>query len=393
HLRSSLAWGSLAILAIASLLLVRLGSEPGHFTAAEIAARHLSSSLGAIFNDPLNAPFSLPQHFLVAISPHSLFLSRLPAAFYGGLTLLILYAILRFWQGRLVATLETVLLATSSWFLHITETGTSEVLLFGIVPLVGCALLLKHTLRRSLAFALGLVVVASLLYVPGMIWLIWLGVIWRAQSIVRNLKHIDRRLIVAGIIIFLIVIAPLIRACYYQPSLILDVFGLPAKLPSAITVIHNAANIPLQLFIRTPTSNPFTWVGRLPALDIFTDVMFVLGLYLIWKHRELDRSKLVGGSILGAAALIILGDPVGFTSLLPLVYLVVAGGIGYMSDRWLRVFPNNPLARTAGISLLTVAVIVSANFQLKRYFVALPYALRLPPTIQQEPQVSATIKS
>lgn len=378
---------------IAVLLLARLAKEPNYFTAGEVAARHISHSLSAILHNPINAPFSLLQHFLVNLAPQSLFVSRLPAALFGGLTLLIMYAILRFWQGRLVATMGTLLLATSSWFLHIAERGTPGVLLFGIVALIGCALLFKHSLRRSPIYLLGAVVAASLLYVPGLIWLIGLGLIWQAKSLARNLKHVKRQFIMVGVIIFLILIAPLVWACANQPDLILQVFGLPSNLPAAGTAVHNLVNIPLELFIRMPASNPLTWVGHLPVLDIFTDAMFALGAYLIWKQRELDRSKLVAASTLGATILIILGGAVTITALLPLVYLVVAGGIGYMAERWLRVFPNNPLARMAGLSLLILAVIISLNFQVNRYFIALPRTLNQKPIIkQQQPQVSATIK-
>jgi hypothetical protein len=142
-----------------------------------------------------------------------------------------------------------------------------------------------------------------------------------------------------------------------------------------------------------PAGNPLIWAGQLPVLDVFTDAMLALGLYLIWKHRDLDRSKLVFISLIGGIILITLGGPVNLTILVPPIYMVVTGGIGYLSDHWLKVFPSNPLARVTGMTILVLAVLVSMNFQFRRYFVALPHALSSNQTVvKQQSQVSATIK-
>jgi hypothetical protein len=56
--------------------------------------------------------------------------------------------------------------------------------------------------------------------------------------------------------------------------------------------------------------------------------------------------------------------------MLPFVYLIVAAGIGFMLQQWFRVFPRNPIARTLGASLITIAVISSSGYNLTHYFIA-----------------------
>jgi len=57
---------------------------------------------------------------------------------------------------------------------------------------------------------------------------------------------------------------------------------------------------------------------------------------------------------------------------IPIVFIVVALGLVYLLDTWFAVFPNNPVARTVGMTMLSLAVIFACAYQLRRYFVAWP---------------------
>src|SRR5690606_12968540 len=100
--------------------------------------------------------------------------------------------------------------------------------------------------------------------------------------------------------------------------------------------------------------------------------LFPLGLYYYFKFRSLARAKLLGACFVIAGILLAVEGPVTTALLLPLVYIVVAGGIALLLGQWLTIFPRNPFARSLGIILLTAAVTMSCVYSLRAYFIAWP---------------------
>ncbi len=79
--------------------------------------------------------------------------------------------------------------------------------------------------------------------------------------------------------------------------------------------------------------------------------------------------------------LIGLGQVATLGLLIPVLYIVMANGIAYMLQSWFTVFPRNPVARTLGVVLLTIVVVVSCSYQLQRYFIAWPAAEATKPAL------------
>ncbi|HUD10409.1 MAG TPA: hypothetical protein VMR28_01925 [Candidatus Saccharimonadales bacterium] len=361
------------VVVLSVLLLAHLGTQPAALSASEVAARTASRSLHTIWSHPINAPFTILQHFAIHFRPVSIRASRLVAALYGGIALILLFIVLRFWHGNFAAGAGTAMCATSAWFLGTARLGTPNVLLLSILALMTGGLWMKHTLHRNFVLLVGVIIVGAVLYVPGIVWFILAALIWQRQTIFHELKHITIVLKSMAGALLVVLLIPLGWAIFKQPSLGREILGLPAAWPGLMGLVRNLYHIPLTLFAWAP-ANPTHWLGHLPLLDVFEDAMFVFGLYSFWVGRKLGRSKYLLGTVIVGIILIVIGGAVTITILLPAVYITIAVGVLYIWELWLSVFPHNPVARSVGMTIVILAVIVSCNYQLRRYFIAWPYA-------------------
>jgi hypothetical protein len=59
---------------------------------------------------------------------------------------------------------------------------------------------------------------------------------------------------------------------------------------------------------------------------------------------------------------------------LPLLYLVLGGGFAYLLHQWKKVFPRNPIAEAAALSLLGLLMLCMIAFHTQRFFIAWRYS-------------------
>ncbi|HMH31117.1 MAG TPA: hypothetical protein VK534_01420, partial [Methylomirabilota bacterium] len=148
--------------------------------------------------------------------------------------------------------------------------------------------------------------------------------------------------------------------------------GLPAQFPGLTTLAKQFVAVPVHLFIRGP-QYPELWLGRAPVLDVFTLVACLVGIYFYATKWKSMRSRSLGVMFAISLILVGLGGAVGLSIVVPLLYVGVATGIAYLLHDWLKVFPNNPLARGLGIAIIAVAVSLSCVYNLRAYFIAWPH--------------------
>jgi 4-amino-4-deoxy-L-arabinose transferase-like glycosyltransferase len=356
--------------ALGSLLYIRLGSLVPGYSGNEANAYEASLSLQHIFDNPLNAPFSLVVHGLAYLSDHSFLLTRIAATLFGLLALVLFCWLVQRWYGMRTAVLGTILFGTSAWFLHTARLGTPDVLLFLLLALVACGVWLKRT-NNPFVLILCFVLAGIAVYIPGFIWLVAFVAFWEWKQIDFLFK---RHLWAVGLgtLLFMALLAPLAWAVYRAPEQAKALAGLPSEgWPDVLNVLQNFIEIPFALFVRTP-ADPETWLGNLPVLGAFAAAMLVLGAYLYLRHAGLSRAKVFVPVLLAGWVLASLGGQVSLSMIVPFVYIIVATGVGFMLDTWLHVFPRNPIAKYIGVGLIGVAIIAACSFQLRHYFVAWP---------------------
>jgi uncharacterized membrane protein YoaT (DUF817 family) len=86
------------------------------------------------------------------------------------------------------------------------------------------------------------------------------------------------------------------------------------------------------------------------------------------------RSQAVFVFIAVASILIALNGASALSYVVPIAYLLATTGIAYVIHEWLQVFPHNPLARIAGVSIVFALTGLVIYYNLTNYFVAWRYS-------------------
>jgi len=362
------------ILVVGWLLLFRLGSLTGNLSSSELQRQAFDSSWHHLATNPLFAPYTVLQWLYLTLFGHGVLVTRLASVTFGVLSLVAFTYILRRWYGVRTAAFGSVVFVFSTWLLHAGRLGTVDaVYLWAILALLATHIAWERREQSPVAAFLSLALLAVLLYVPGMVWLELLLLGIAPRHLVAGWQSLKAWWLRALLVLMLaIIVAPLVAACIAQPSLAQLWLGLPTSYGTPAAMLHRLLNS-LSYFIWKGPANPAAWLDHLPVLNAFGVIMAVAGVLFYGKHFAAPRTRLLLGMFIVGAIFFALGGPVSFGILVPIVYLVVAGGIGFVLHEWLRVFPHNPLARGIGFGLIGLAIILSCAYNLRAYFVAWPH--------------------
>ena len=372
------------------LLWFKLGSLTGGISSSEATAQsHLALrdiSFKSILDNPLFLPYSLVLYALQAVGLHGPTALRGVSALIGSLSAVAFYLLIRKWHSPRLAIFGTLLFATSSWFLHLARYGSTDILYVGIIPVLLTGVWLQQSKYRRTMLAFVLVASTLYIYVPGMIWFIIITGIWQVKRLINEMKRVNwwYNVIIAAVGILLLF--PLFWSLFNEPDLLLPLLGLPAGIPVLPDVLHNAVRIPLQIFVKGP-DNPAIWLPGTSYLDIFTSIMLIIGIYWSIFRFRLDRVRITFGVLLLGSLLIIIGGPVPLAILLAPLYIVITAGMTFMLQQWYTVFPRNPIARTTGTLLLTLAVLVTVFYHINHYFIAWPNTPSVRETFSNKPLI------
>jgi hypothetical protein len=273
-----------------------------------------------------------------------------------------------------MAILGVALFGTSSWLLHIGRIATFDIsFLWAGVTLLALHLLFHAHYENILVRFAWLVGMLVLLFVPGMIWLVIANVILQRDDLLDSWNEIsslwEKILQPLLIVITVGVIGYLV---YRQPHIGLDWLGAPHAWSDWQSMLKRLGNDIAYFTVRGPY-DPTIWLGRLPILDAFTNVMLVAGGVFYARHLRSFRTILIS-VLLGIEALLIaVSSDIPISLMVPLVYAIIVGGMAYILHYWLRVFPRNPLARGLGVGLISLLVVASCAYNLRSYFIAWPH--------------------
>lgn len=280
--------------------------------------------------------------------------------------------LIRLWHGRRTAVLTTTMFAASAWTLHVSRLASLDVLYLWTLPtlLFSHFLLRKHFQRPSVWIG-AMLTWGMLLYVPGMVWFVAVDIVLQRKFIVagwREAKRWWRRL---AYLLAAVIWLPLLAIDLRRSGELMSWLGLPAHLEAGKALAKQFVAVPVHLFIRGP-QYPDLWLGRAPILDVFALVACILGIYFYVTHLKAARSRYLLVLAVGGWTLIGLGG-VPLSLLVPLLYMAAATGIAYLLREWLKMFPNNPLARGLGIGMVVFAVALSCLYNYRAYFIAWPH--------------------
>jgi len=384
---SRLQLGVAAGLFVAAVLYIfRLGSAPAHMSQGEFATYHNNFHLHQILRNPLNAPYKLIDYAMLHIFGHTVAAARLTSVVFALIAVVLFFNIMLRWHGKRTAWLATFLFATSGWLLHVGRLGTGAVT-WVVLPLA--LILLGSWLSRTEKSGWAMIILALsfgiILFVPAAIWFVVVYALLLRQDIGEHMKESEHAQRIIAAIIFLVLVGALAFSLYSSPDLVRPWLGLPHMMPHLVNGVHVwISSLLLYLFARGPYS-PEIWLGHAPILDVFVTAMFLLGAYFYITHfRNLRAFTLATFTIIGSV-LTALNGALAMSFLVPLAYLIAATGLTYLLREWMTVFPRNPVARTVGVALVTLAVASTAAYHLTSYFVAWQHNPATVRTFQRKP--------
>jgi len=354
-----------------------LGYKLGSLTSGLASSETAMPTTHSLAHQLLQNPQYLPEQIIrlaISFSPyHGYTVSRLPSVLLGILLLILFVYVVRMWYGPRTAWFGAFLLVASPWYLHIARSATNDIL----YPLALLALLV-YTIEvqephKRWFFLLTPVLFSLIIYIPGMVWLLLLSVLWYRGDFKAMWESASYALRTQWLLLWPVCLSLLGYALWHKPKLALDFAGLPQAVPHPLIALQHFGALWVHIFARGP-QNPTVGLGNLPLLNVFATAMFVVGAYFYIVHWRSNRSKLLLAITTVSTLLIAVGNKVQPSILLPIIYAIVAGGLGYLIHDWFKTFPRNPFARALGYILVTAVLVFSTIYNLRQYFVAWPHA-------------------
>jgi len=370
-------WSSIAgcVAIVGFLLLYKLSTLVLGLSQTEQSTLAFSGSWHHWAHNPLYAPHAILQWTLQAVTGHhGALVGRLPSVFFGSISVMLFAYILRRWYGVRTATFGTIMFACSAWLLHSSRFAGPDVLyIWSVLMLLALHIAWERHKHQALMPFVAALACAAILYVPGMLWILGASFILLPHHFSESWTTLSRwwqRALWIGA--FLILMAPLLAAIVSEPGIGKTWLGLPATFGNPGQVPHRLAES-ITFFVWRGPLRPDMWLDRLPLLNAFATAMAVLGTLFYARHITAPRTRLLATFFILGAIFFALGGPVPIDVLVPIVYIVISGGVGYLLHEWLHVFPRNPLARTTGYVLMSLIILLSCVYNLRTYFVAWPH--------------------
>lgn len=355
------------------LLFRQLGSLPAAYSHTEVVSRSHASSLREIFNNPVEAPYELLVWAGLKLGHHSLYVTRIAAASLAIGIAILFYWVALHWYSRRVALLGTVAFVTSGAYLHFGRFGSGMILQMAPLVLISSVILFRRTTHERLVAYILTPLLVACLYIPGMFWFELIGFVLLRKRIRTLLQKLGPLHTVLVAVLGLVLLAPLVWASVKDTNVILQVLALPSAIPSVQDIWQQLRELGSALFYRGHYS-PEYWLYGAPLFNIIEIVLLLAGAYIIVQKPRLRGNYYILGTLATGIVLILLGGGASIAMLIPLLYLVITGGIYYLLDQWLVVFPRNPLARGFGVVIMCMVIGFSAYYHLHAYYVAWPKA-------------------
>lgn len=367
------------------LFCYKIGTLLPGMSAVEQKLPPFKDSLQALWEQPLELPSTLAKLLVAAVLPTGgITASRLPSVALGLLLVGLMYWLFYKWYGQRLAFFGTILLITAPWLLHVSRLATNDILYPLAMATTLILFALWHQKERSVKLLyLYCVVLSLLLYIPGGIWLVGCLKLAERKNMLETIKA-NRVHGYIAVLISLILLVPLGHALIADWHLYRALLGLPAVWPQAIDYLEQFVNVWRYIFIGGYVQPAFN-LGGLPIVNVFIDLAFLVGLYLYAQHPKARRTRFLLALWLVGTILAAFNGPVSIMILLPIVFTLAAGGIGYLLHLWLRVFPRNPIARSFGIFLVGLVISFAVLYNVRNYYIAWPNYQATRDTFQQQP--------
>jgi len=360
---------SLVVLIFIALLIVAGTHVPGGLSESErtqfveTAAMDLQNA--NTFAIP-NMPFFVMQRLSLETFGPTEFAFKLPAlvaAFFAGIGAVFL---LRRWFRPNIAVLATIIMITTGQFLYIAQAGTGTItyILWSVWLLLAATMITTSPHHKRLWKLLFFIIMPLSLYTPLSIYLV--VAILSAGLLHPHVRYVLKQMPPIHLLLLfsisLSIAAPLIYLLFINPSLMLNLLGIPAVWPTDIWI--NLQILSQQyLNFMTPESGTL----MTPVLGLGSIALILLGIWQQFTIRYTARSYTLVAWILLLIPILVINPEFSSVAFVPLL-LLLASGLSFLLRFWYDMFPRNPYARFVGIVPLSILVAGLVLTGLSRYF-------------------------
>jgi len=359
---------------LAYLLVHHLASiTGGNYAPNEVQSLAGHPSWHSIWNNPLSAPyFALLR--LVHYGSTTPFYNRLAGATLGIVAISFIYFVLLRWVGWRVATLGTILFGTSGALLHTARTVSPSIMQLLTVAFLLAWYAWSHKQPKPRHLLIGTLAAYVLTYTPGVVLLVILAGVLNRQSLRLSWLQANkwqRMLVVAGGVILLAPLGYHLATHGLHDLLLWLGYGLPVAVSGVMDFVRGLWQTPLHLFVRSGSDGTFGMAHQ-AIINAPVGFLALLGTYVAVSRFHEGRWRFLILLLVSCWLLAAL-DGIAERAIAPLVYILAVVGIAYLLSDWYRVFPRNPIARSAGLLLIVAVVAISSWYELRSYFVAWPH--------------------
>jgi hypothetical protein len=371
----SLLWkpiiaGSVLIFFALVLLLANQSGVPGGYTTTETLYFEQVKNGEIIPDSPLYLPVYLLHKIVLSVFDSGITSLRVVNALIGLISVVLMYFLVRRWQTARVAFMTCIVYLSLTWFLVVSRyalPGTSVLLSIAIPLLI---VWIQNTKKQKLALLVTAMSVGLLLYVPGLIWIILVGVLWKFKSILYFMKNSPIWNVVLAIVVFCTVLIPFamsLTSRYFLES----ISGVFISDISAGVFLENIYTFFVNMFWNSNFNDGIN-IGSQAVLDIFTTVLLLAGAITIIRKWKSSKYRYILLSFGLSIVLVGVGNTIPSIVSLPYIILMISVGLSWLMQQWFAVFPRNPFARNIGVVIVLVAVLVSSVYNVYRFYIAWP---------------------
>jgi len=168
-------------------------------------------------------------------------------------------------------------------------------------------------------------------------------------------------------------ILPIMAVSILRPSNFATLLTGESTLPTGFYVLTENLQMSFEALFIKGMPDTGLWLTGTPVFNLIISLLFAFGFIYLFINKKLNQH--LNFLIISLVFSILTISFVGLSALslmIPLVYLMTGFGIKLLLASWYSIFPNNPMARNLGLSLVIFITVLAASYDVVRYYVAWP---------------------
>lgn len=312
----------------------------------------------------------------------SIVVVRAMNAGFGILTVLGVYALAKAWFGRRPALIAAFLLAVSPWAITLSRSNLPVNIAMLVFVWLGVVVTRAYRSGKWPYWAASILLVIIGCMSARIFWVVpFLYLATLIVALVRKKVRLTQNLLVVCVIsvVALVLLAALaVGFGGGNParglSKVLNNQSIGTGIASqGRLVVENVSKTVAMFFVRGDENNQVN-LGGLPMMNVFVGLMLLLGLFVAFAQRTRLSYVFLLITLVGCLlpGLFVAAAPDAYRTALVLPVAMILAGVGanYLLRRWYGMFPVNTTARTLGLSLVILLLLLTGYQGYRQYFVA-----------------------